>query len=76
MESTVVRSRSLNLLLVTGFGGVLFFVSFTVLGLLAPHYNSARDTLVHLSSQRLVPSSESTFSYSECCFAHLRPVFA
>lgn len=39
------RSRTHKLLLVTGFAGLAFIVAYMVLGALAPHYNSVRDTI-------------------------------
>jgi len=45
VESSAGRSQALRLSLVTGFGGVLFFIGFVVLGLVARDYSSARDTI-------------------------------
>jgi hypothetical protein len=44
-ESSVVRSRTASLFLLTGLGGVLFLTGFISLGLLAPNYSTARDTI-------------------------------
>jgi len=41
----VRRSFGQNVLLSTGFAGVLFIATFVILGALAPNYNSARETI-------------------------------
>lgn len=53
-----IRPRSTAVLLAMGYGGVLFIVSFTVLGFLAPGYDSLRDSIsalertpLHLAQQ-------------------------
>jgi hypothetical protein len=40
-----VRSQTHRLLLATGFGGLLFIVSYLILGALAPNYNPVRETI-------------------------------
>ena len=39
------RSQTEELLLVTGFGGLLFIAAYVILGALAPNYNSVRETI-------------------------------
>jgi Protein of unknown function (DUF998) len=41
----VTRPATQKALLASGFGGLAFFAAFMVLGAVAPHYNSARDTI-------------------------------
>ncbi len=39
------RSQTHRLLLATGFGGLLFIITYVILGALAPNYNPVRETI-------------------------------
>lgn len=45
LTSSTTRSRTHRLLLATGFGSLLFLVTYLILGALAPNYSSAHETI-------------------------------
>ncbi len=56
-----VRSGSQLFLLATGFAGILFIVAYVTLGLLAPGYNSVRDTISALEFTTLGAAQRANF---------------
>lgn len=66
------RSAGQKLLLVSGFGGVLFITGFIILGLLAPGYVGLRDTIsaLEFTSQSIAQRANFfVFGLLLCCFA-------
>lgn len=58
---SAARSGLRKSLLAAGFGGVLFIAAFLVLGLLAPGYNSVRDTISALEFTTLGAAQRANF---------------
>jgi len=58
---SAVRSVLQKFLLAAGFGGVLFIAAFLVLGMLAPGYNSVRDTISAIELTTLGAAQRANF---------------